>query len=74
MRRLQKHKADYRGYRIEMERRDLCWKVSLEPTRSELPVVPHSSFGTITQSKREAIKIAEQRVDQLLTKDDAALR
>ena len=73
MRRLQKHKADYRGYRIEMERRDLCWKVSLKPTRSELPVLPHSSFGTITQSKREAIKMAERRVDQFLTEEATVL-
>jgi hypothetical protein len=66
MHRLQTYKAYYRGYRIEMERSDLCWKVSLNPTRSELPGVPHASFGTITQSRREALKIAEKRVDQLL--------
>lgn len=56
---------NYRGYTIEMERRDLCWKICVKPTPSELPI-PHSSFGTITQSKREAVKIAERRVDRFL--------
>jgi hypothetical protein len=70
--RQQKYESDYRGYRIEMERRDLCWKVSLKPTHSDLPIVPHPSFGTITQSKREALKMARKRVDQVLA--DACLR
>ena len=72
--------ADYKSIKpitedieFEMERRDLCWKVSLKPTRSELPVLPHSSFGTITQSKREAIKMAERRVDQFLTEEATVL-
>jgi hypothetical protein len=69
MRQPQQHRADYRGYQIEMERRDLCWKVSLKPSRSLLSAFPHASFGTITQSKREAIKIAERRIDQLLAAD-----
>ena len=65
MQSLQQHNVNYRGYSIEMERRDLCWKVRLTPTPSELPV-PHSSFATITQSKREAIKIAQWRIDRFL--------
>jgi len=66
MRRLQKHQADYRGYKIEMERRDLCGKVSLRPSRAATPVGPYCSFATITQSKREAIKMAKKRVDGLV--------
>jgi hypothetical protein len=30
--------ARYRGYDILMQRRDLCWMVTMKPTRPELPV------------------------------------
>jgi hypothetical protein len=63
---IQTHQEIYRGYAIEMKRSDLCWKVTLKPSRSELPIPPHSSFRTITQSKREAIKLAQSRVDNTL--------
>lgn len=66
---MQTHQENYRGYAIEMQRSDLCWKVTLTPSRSELPIPPHSSFGTITQSKREAIRIAQKCVDTALAKN-----
>jgi hypothetical protein len=69
MRRLQKHQADYRGYKIEMERRDLCWKVNLRPSRAAASVGPYCSFATITQSKREAVKMAKRRVDRLVAQE-----
>ena len=34
-----RRETEYRGYRIEMERRDLCWTVSVSPTRPELPIL-----------------------------------
>jgi hypothetical protein len=63
---MQTHQENYRGYAIEMQRADLCWKVTLKPSHSELPIPPHSSFGTITQSKREAVRLAHWRVDNTL--------
>jgi hypothetical protein len=30
--------ARYRGYDILMQRRDLCWMVTMKPSRPELPV------------------------------------
>jgi hypothetical protein len=58
--------AEYRGYKIKMERRDLCWAVRLSPTRPELPVVARHSFRTITQSARAAMAQAKQCVDRAL--------
>jgi hypothetical protein len=71
MHKLRKHEVHYRGYRIEMERRDLCWKVRLERSHSGVPVLPHSSFATITQSKREAMRIAKRRVDWALARTNS---
>ena len=44
-----RRETEYRGYKIEMERRDLCWAVSVSPIRPELPILSRSSFPTITQ-------------------------
>jgi hypothetical protein len=57
--------TEYRGYKIEMERRDLCWAVSVSPTRPELPILSRSSFS-ITQSERAALAQAQRRVDRAL--------
>jgi hypothetical protein len=61
-----RRESEYRGYRIEMERRDLCWTVSVSPTRPELPILFRSSFPTITQSERAALAQAQRRVDRAL--------
>jgi hypothetical protein len=36
--------ARYRGYDIVMQRRDLCWMVTMKPSRPELPVFQRYSF------------------------------
>jgi hypothetical protein len=36
--------ARYRGYDIVMQRRDLCWMVTMKPSRSELPVFQRYSL------------------------------
>ena len=64
--RLKDEQPTYRGYKIEMERRDLCWTVSVSPTRPELPILSRSSFPTITQSERAALAQAQRRVDRAL--------
>ena len=56
-------KSRYRGYDIKMERRDLCWMVTMKPSRPGLPKFPQPSFQTATQSTREALSQAERRVD-----------
>jgi hypothetical protein len=61
-----RRETEYRGYKIEMERRDLCWTVSVSPTRPELPILSRSSFPTITQSERAALAQAQRRVDRAL--------
>jgi hypothetical protein len=54
--------VNYRGYKIKLERRDLCWLVTLLPTRPELPKKKRK-FRTITQSQRSALAQARHRVD-----------
>jgi hypothetical protein len=61
-----RRQAQYRGYGIEMERRDLCWLVRMKPNSPELPKVEQRSFKTATQSPREALKQAKQKVDRVL--------
>ena len=58
--------AHYRGYDILMQRRDLCWMVTMKPTRPELPVFQRHSFQTATQSEREALAQAKRHVDHAL--------
>jgi hypothetical protein len=57
----------YRGYDIKMQRRDLCWFVTLRPSRTDLPKFQRHSFKTATQSQREALSQARQRVDHVLS-------
>jgi hypothetical protein len=45
-----RRQAQYRGYGIEMERRDLCWLVRMQPSSPKLPLVQQHSFKTATQS------------------------
>ena len=52
---ISRRETEYRGYKIKMERRDLCWAVSVSPTRPELPILSRTSFPTITQSERAAL-------------------
>ena len=61
-----RRETEYRGYKIEMERRDLCWAVNVSPTRPELPILSRSSFPTITQSERAAIAQARRRGNRAL--------
>jgi hypothetical protein len=61
-----KRQARYRGYEILMHRRDLCWMVSMKPSRPGLPVLQRHSFKTATQSEREALAHTKRRVDQAL--------
>jgi len=61
-----RRETEYRGYKIEMERRDLCWVLSVSPLRLELPILSRSSFPTITQSERAAMTQARRRVDRAL--------
>jgi hypothetical protein len=61
-----RRKSRYRGYDIKMERRDLCWMVTMKPSRPGLPKFPKSSFKTATQSAREALSQAKRRVDRTL--------
>ena len=58
-----RREVSYRGYKIKLERWDLCWRVILLPTRPELPN-KRRSFRTITQSERGAMSQAKQRVDR----------
>jgi hypothetical protein len=50
-----------------MGRRDLCWRLTLKPTRPELPFF-RGTFQTATQSERIAMSQAKRRVDRALTR------
>jgi hypothetical protein len=43
-----------KSYDILMRRRDLCWMVTIKPSRPGLPVFQRHSFKTATQSERYA--------------------
>jgi hypothetical protein len=62
----EQRQARYRGYDIKMERRDLCWMVTMKPSEPELPRFQRYSFNTATQSQRDALAQAKQRVDHAL--------
>jgi hypothetical protein len=64
--RAERRRAQYRGYDIKMERRDLCWFVTMKPSRPQARMVQRYSFKTATQSEREALAQAKRRVDQAL--------
>jgi hypothetical protein len=64
--RFEQRTARYGGYDILMQRRDLCWMVTIKPSRSELPIFQRYSFQTATQSEREALAQAKRRVDHAL--------
>jgi hypothetical protein len=66
--RIKHRQAQYRGYRIKLERRDLCWRATLKPIRAELPFFRRSSFPTATQSERVAMAQARRRVDHALAR------
>jgi hypothetical protein len=59
-------KSRYRGYDIEMARRDLCWAFRVKLGSPQLPKVEQRSVKTATQSLREALKQAERKVDRAL--------
>jgi hypothetical protein len=61
-----KRQARYRGYDILMQRRDLCWMITIKPSQPQLPVFQRYSFQTATQSEREALAQAKRRVDHAL--------
>ena len=61
-----KRQARYRGYDILMERRDLCWMVTMKPNQPALPEFQQYSVQTATQSEREALAQAKRSVDQAL--------
>ena len=64
--RREQREARYRGYDINMQRRDLCRVVTMKPSRPELPVFQWYSFQAATQSEREAFAQARRRVDHAL--------
>jgi hypothetical protein len=61
-----RRETEYRGYKIKMERRDLCWAMAVSPTRPDLPIISRHQIKTITQSERVAIAQAKQRIDHAL--------
>jgi hypothetical protein len=61
-----RRETDYRGYKIKMERRDLCWAVAMSPARPDLPIISRHPIKTITQSERVALAQAKRRIDRAL--------
>ena len=62
-----RRETEYRGYKIEMERRDLCWTVSVSPTRPELPILSRSSFSPKERPwlKHNGALIVPYAIDQI---------
>jgi phosphoserine phosphatase len=60
----------YRGYQIEPRREWSNWCVSIYPTRSDLPILSHSTLQSLTPQKDEALADAKQRIDHILSDRD----
>ena len=63
-----KREAQYRGYKIEIQRNSAEWTVWVRPLTPELPIMQKTSFRTVVPDEGKAIAEAVQRIDQLLLK------
>jgi hypothetical protein len=59
--------AEYRGYKIEVERNGAGWCIWVNPLQADLPIMQTSSFHSLSANDSQAIAEAVQRIDQLLT-------
>ena len=62
-----KRETQYRGYKIEVERKGRDWRVSVSPTRPELPILQQPSFQTLVPSWEGAVDEAKRRIDRALS-------
>jgi hypothetical protein len=56
----------YCGYQIRAEPLEDRWRVVVQPTRSELPILGERAFIVVSASGTEAVKEAERRIDRYL--------
>ena len=61
-----KRETQYRGYKIEVERRGRDWRISASPTRPELPILHEHSFQALIPSWEGAVDEAKRRIDRIL--------
>jgi hypothetical protein len=60
------HQTEYRGYRIEAERKGRAWRVAVSPKRSDLPLMRQQSYEIRAASFDEAMSNVRTRIDLLL--------
>ena len=59
--------TQYRGYRITAERIDHYWRLSVHPTRAEVPIMCQHTFTVPDPTLQTAVAEAKRRIDRLLT-------
>ena len=57
-----KRETQYRGYKIEVERRGRDWQIRVSPTHPELPILHQHSFQTLVPSWEGAVDEAKRRI------------
>lgn len=57
----------YRGYQIELAKVSGDWRVSIHPTRPDLPILRQHSFRPISLPKGEALAQARNWIDRVLS-------
>jgi hypothetical protein len=56
----------YRGYDIVPRFEWSKWRVTIHPTRPDLPILSHSTLRIMSVGKEEALAGARQAIDRLL--------
>jgi hypothetical protein len=57
----------YRGYIVDLERKNGFLLVSVSPATPDLPILGRCIFEAVTQSEVEAMMDAKRRVDRVLS-------
>lgn len=67
-------RSQYRGYEIQLRREWSSWCASVNPTRSDLPILAQSPLRTLSLNKEDALAAAKRDIDEALgdVKQDVA--
>jgi hypothetical protein len=58
--------TQYRGYRIEADRKDHYWRLRVHPVRADVPILGQPTFTVPEPTVDDAISTAKSRIDRLL--------
>jgi len=58
--------TQYRGYRIEADRKHHYWRLRVHPARADVPILCQPTFTVPDPTVDDAINTAKSRIDRLL--------